>query len=240
MRMRMTCMLCFPPDGQPDYALYAAELKNDGTFELDCRNGHHSRVILQQQRFEYLLELGANAIVDGYYREAISSFAAGLERFFEFYVRAIFAARKVGDAIVEATWKHVGKQSERQLGAYVAIYTLENGTSPEILPQKFVELRNEVIHKGKVASRDEAIEFGDAVIKIIAPPLEKLRSQHPDVIEALTGKHVWRIGSALPQGTVVPTMSVPTIVSVTRTMGEPQPDVRSWLAKLEKSLLRSI
>jgi hypothetical protein len=36
-----------------------------------------------------LFDIGANAVVDGYYREAITSFSASLERFYEYFLGAL-------------------------------------------------------------------------------------------------------------------------------------------------------
>jgi hypothetical protein len=52
-------------------------------------------------KFEVLFDLAANAIVDGYYREAIASFAASLERFFEFFVHVACLKQGVEEDVFE-------------------------------------------------------------------------------------------------------------------------------------------
>lgn len=66
----------------------AVEVRDENHYALTCPKGHRNVVVLQQQKFEVLFEIGAHAIEDGYYREAVSSFTASLERFYEFFVRA--------------------------------------------------------------------------------------------------------------------------------------------------------
>jgi hypothetical protein len=63
-------------------------IADEVTYEVECSRGHRSFILLQQQRFEVLLQIGAYAIVDGCAREAVSSFTASLERFYEFFIRA--------------------------------------------------------------------------------------------------------------------------------------------------------
>ena len=52
------------------------EFRDDGRYEITCPKGHSSFTIPQQQKFELLFDIGAYAITDGYYREAISSFTS--------------------------------------------------------------------------------------------------------------------------------------------------------------------
>ncbi len=64
-------------------------IRDDGIYEATCPEGHKTYTLLQQLLFEVLFDIGAYAITDGYYREAVSSFTASLERFYEFYVKVI-------------------------------------------------------------------------------------------------------------------------------------------------------
>ncbi len=79
-----------------------------------------------------LFEIALNAISDEYYREAVSSFAASVERFFEFALRVILSKTKTPPSIVEAGWAKVASQSERQFGAYVFLYATTFGEANSI------------------------------------------------------------------------------------------------------------
>lgn len=149
-----------------------------------------------QTRFEILAEAAMQAIVDGYYRDAISSFSASLERVYEFYVRVVTHHTGMDGAIIEDTWKFVKSQSERQLGMYVGLYLLENKAVPPVLPRKYVELRNRVIRQGYVPTEDDAIEFAQAVVNIVQPLLNGLMRRYRKTIEALTLVHMSQ-GAAL-------------------------------------------
>ena len=47
--------------------------------QIKCSRSHETTAILQEQKFEILFDIGAHAILDGYYREAVSSFTSSLE-----------------------------------------------------------------------------------------------------------------------------------------------------------------
>lgn len=67
-----------------------------------------------------LSQIGANAIIDGYYREAVSSFSASLERFYEFSVHVLMRHFGKNSQQFKSAWRPISNQSERQLGAFVA------------------------------------------------------------------------------------------------------------------------
>jgi hypothetical protein len=79
-----------------------SRLSDTGKYEVVCDCGHRSAVVLQNLKFELLFEMGINAIVDGYPREAVSSFSAALERFYEFYWRVALAHLSVSDETIDA------------------------------------------------------------------------------------------------------------------------------------------
>ena len=76
----------------------------DGEMILECPR-HGPGPVLLGHKFELLFDLGALAILDGYYREAVSSFAACVERFYEFYFRIVFEAHELPEPEIKAAWK---------------------------------------------------------------------------------------------------------------------------------------
>jgi hypothetical protein len=101
------------------------EWQDDGRYEVTCPKGHTSITILQEQKFELLFDIGAYALIDGYYREAVSSFTSSLERFYEFFVASVLFENGIGEDVLTSTWKQVVNQSERQLGAFMFLYVRE-------------------------------------------------------------------------------------------------------------------
>jgi hypothetical protein len=145
-----------------------------------------SLVTLDNVQLELLFELGINALYDGYAREAISAFSASLERFYEFYWRVVMRYYSVSNEAVTSAWRSLSKQSERQLGAYVAAALSLNGESPNLLdPNNEVRIRNEVIHKGRVPTREESCQFGEVIMNMIRFGLNELREHAPDALAAI-------------------------------------------------------
>src|SRR6476646_4976383 len=109
------------------------EFADSSVHDVTCaRCGAQYCVFLRKQKFEVLFDLGTRALMDGYAREAVASFAAALERFLAFYVRAATLERAADTdadfsaalAALDGTWRHVASQSERQLGMFALAYLL--------------------------------------------------------------------------------------------------------------------
>lgn len=158
---------------------YFVAYQDSGRYVVPCEKGHQDITVLVQQKFEVLFEIGANAILDGYFREAISSFTSSMERTFEFFVKAVFYEKGMFDEMDEF-WKQIANQSERQLGAFLAIYSLVIGIQPKLLPNKHIQFRNEVIHKGKIPTRGEAIAYGQAVLDIVRTVIKCAQTSFPN------------------------------------------------------------
>lgn len=124
-----------------------------------------------------------NALVDGYPREGVSSFASALERFYEFYCHVVAAFSGIPHEQMASAWKAVGKQSERQLGIFIASALLLTKQCPPLLnPGREVKFRNAVIHGGYIPTLEEAISFGDVVMDKINESLQTLRQLVPDAL----------------------------------------------------------
>ncbi len=214
MKLFFHCLECAQKTPEPSLNFAFIDIRNDGLYEFVCPKGHKSVNILQEQKFEILFEIGAHAILDGYYREAVSSFSASLERFYEFCVKVILLSRNIEEDTIEETWKKISQQSERQLGAFICLYLIETGHSPKILSNKWREFRNNVIHKGMIPQKEEAIEYGQEVLDLILPVLNYLQSKHKEEVQKMVSNHVRRVISQAPVGTKKSTLSYTTIVSI--------------------------
>lgn len=174
MRIMVSCPGCLA-DGSTNNAAVLT-LANESIYKVVCDIGHEQVVLLPLQKHEVLFEFGVYAIADGYYREAISTFAVALERYYEYFLRVIGVGRR-SDAAFDAAWKEVSSQSERQLGAYIFSHMFIIGNSPELMTRKSVELRNRAIHKGYIPTRTEALSYGDSVASLIESGIETLRTR---------------------------------------------------------------
>lgn len=153
-----------------------SQLADDGLYQVKCDKGHLGNVILGNVKFELLFEMGLNALVDGYPREAVSSFTSSLERFYEFYWRVAMTHAGVAASDIDQAWKPLSKMSERQLGAFTTASLVLTKSKPNLLnTNKQVPFRNNVIHNGYVPKNEEAVDFGRSVMVLIQEGLEELR-----------------------------------------------------------------
>lgn len=146
--------------------LLTAKLTQDGGQRIVCPKGHTLALVVQNTRFDVLAEIACQALLDGYYREAVVSFQASLERFFEFFVFVVADIRGISQEQCELNWRILSKQSERRLGAYSIAYLFHFGEGPKLLPNRMVSFRNRVVHQGYIPNEIEATNFGQAVIDI--------------------------------------------------------------------------
>ncbi|MDV3456829.1 hypothetical protein RZN05_07535 [Sphingomonas sp. HF-S4] len=176
-------------DGSPNLASMAVvQVPEGGIFEHRCNRGHQTFTVVQNTKFELLADMAIRALVEEDYRGAISNFAASLERLYDFFTTATLRKHGVKAAATDKGRKSL-RLSERQLGAFVTAYMFEVGEAPDLLDQKLVKLRNDVVHGGKLAGRPDAIKFGKAVCACAAPVLARLDSEpYQDIVQDLTAE----------------------------------------------------
>lgn len=215
MKLPTVCHTCpLPPEGTGVTYLWA-EVNDEGVLIASCEHGHKTVTVLQEQKFEILFEFGALAILDGYFREAISGFAVALERSYEFATKVLVDAKGVRRDKFDAAWKLVSSQSERQLGAVAFCFLLEFGVPLQHLPPKAIELRNNAIHKGSLCSREQALSFGDSVLAVIFPMIKALRERHPNAVESVQrSESEARHKDASLEGKVVGHMTIGTAIGM--------------------------
>ncbi len=232
MKLFVTCMQCIQESKKPPDKSAFVDIRNDGLYEFTCAKGHKSVTALQQQKFEILFEIGAHAILDGYYREAVSSFSASLERFYEFYVKVICLNRDIDEEEIQKTWKEISNQSERQLGTFICAYLTETGHSPTLLSNNWREFRNKVIHKGLIPEKKKAIQYGQTVLGLILPLLNDLKANHNENVQRLVFQHLKRAGSKAPGGITKSTMCITTIVSISSADSSGMKNLEDELSRL--------
>lgn len=162
MRTWIVCSACSQTDPVSGGKFFV-ELNDNLFFEVVCPKGHEIRMTLESTKYSILFDFGLVAIMDGYYREAVSSIAASLERLYEFFIRVVCTKHDIPFEYVEDNWAHVANQSERQLGAFCFLYLLETGKPAVVLKGKLVEFRNTVIHKGYLPTKEETLNYAEKV-----------------------------------------------------------------------------
>ena len=183
MKLPIQCPRCLDEKIKNSTVLGTVEFRDDGRYEFRCQKGHKSLTILQQQKFEILFDIGAYAINDGYYREAVVSFRSSLERFYEFVIKVILLGSELDNKTIEETYNHLSKKAERELGAFISLYLREFKKTPKLFSNKEDKFRNEVVHEGKIPTRQEAIKYGQAILDIIRPIIKDLKDKFSEGIK---------------------------------------------------------
>jgi hypothetical protein len=164
--------------------ILAVDYFDDGIAIFECSVGHKTAQVMQHQKFEMLLNSGAMALLDGYTLEACASFAAALERFYEFSLRVTFLGRKIPSELYPAMFSEMARQSERQLGAFMLLHALEFG-SAYIQNPNIATFRNGVIHKGMIPTFEQARSFCSHVYETIYNIFNSLHAKYADAIHGV-------------------------------------------------------
>ena len=215
MKLKINCMQCFQIEGKPSEEFIPIEMTDNRLLRATCSNGHTTLTALQQQKFEILFHFGAMALLDGYSREAIASFAASLERFYEFYIRVICAKRNISAYSFNKTWKNVSNQSERQYGAFLFLYMYEKYIPHIPISKKWPTFRNKVIHQGYIPTYQETIKYGEILFEFISKNLSDLKKEYSEHIQTVIVKDLQRANNCA-NGKTIATLSIPTIINISR------------------------
>jgi len=235
MKIPLTCFQCMKEDISSVKVLGFLEWRDDGRYDVTCPKGHRSVNILQQRLFELLYDIGAYAIQDGYYREAVSSFSSSLERFYEFFVKVVCIEKNINEELYQIVWKQVSKQSERQLGAFVFLYLSEFEKAPNLLSNSKVAFRNDVIHRGKIPTRQEALAFGQAVLELVRSSLGELNYRCSQGIKKAVFQHLKNCREMGEKGIPSSTAGVTTIISLSdKTPGHEEKTLEEALTEKTK------
>jgi hypothetical protein len=216
--------------GKRSQGLHVVSLKemdaadvDSGKLTLRCEQGHTTVVTLPMPAFELLFDFGCSALLDGYPREAVTSFASSFERFEEFTCRFLLARRNLSFEGVDAWWKEVATSSERQMGSFVALWISHFLRPPPLLPRKLVEFRNDCVHKGRIPPESEAKAYGEAILRAEVGGIVTLRNcfdselAYDDFVE----HHILRLGASEPH---LPSFLENTVLSGMWRHNEYQPD----------------
>ena len=161
-----------------------AELDDSGVAYFTCPEGHRGATVVQLLKLEMLFQSGCMALVEGFTMEAVAALAASLERTFELYIRVICRKQGLQTNSIDDLWSQVGKQSERQLGAFHVLYALENETGFKY-PNSRAAFRNKVIHQGYIPSSEKTLKYAEWVRGRIAHLLGNLKETASSELEAL-------------------------------------------------------
>jgi hypothetical protein len=181
MKIFTFCMGCQTELGHPSFEMLFGDYFEDATADVTCSRGHRSSIILQSSKFEILLDSAANAILEGYTLEGCATLYAAYERFIEFAIKVMCVNANLEERLIVDTFKAVSAQSERQIGAFIFLHTL-NFKETYKPNKQITESRNKFIHKGYIPNKDETLDFGDKIYAEILHLYQKLEANFSDAI----------------------------------------------------------
>jgi len=207
-------------------------INGSGFYDYTCTNGHRNIVVLQDLPFELLFQSAIVLLCNGYFRESVFNFAASLERFLEFCVKAFVFSKQHDFDLFDETWKGVSRQSERQIGAFYFLYLNIVNEPPQIIDDKMSRLRNDVIHKGEFISKHEAERYGKFVYDYINSTRKKLESKVEKQWNIGMGRavdyHLKQVFKSInnrlkdagedTENQLIQTTTIPTYVSISRPL----------------------
>ena len=169
MRIKTVCQKCFWEGILSESSIWENIILQDNFLHhFKCKNGHDNLVLIQAFKFEILFESGLCAIRDNYYLEAVLSLTASLERFYELTIKILSISNGLSEKDFKLLYNQISNQSERQLGAFLFIYSYAYKKIPEfLLDNKYKNFRNKVVHKGYLPNEKEVKEYAEAIYKII-------------------------------------------------------------------------
>ncbi|HIB8991131.1 TPA: hypothetical protein ACWYF9_004145 [Citrobacter braakii] len=237
MKLPFLCSGCLMSQDSSSFQSHSMLLQDNDIYEFTCSLGHRSKTKLENEKFELLFEIGINAYRDGYTREAITSIAASLERFYEYYVRVIAFKNGIDTQAFNNAWKKTINLSERQYGAFSLAYLFENKnvSTPTIdnikprasLPTKkeWKAFRNSVVHNGAIPTPDEVLAYGDIVYQHIYELIAELHTSNNGLVASYDlSRKIHPIINALNKHSetdamitgFISSMRLPTILSIQR------------------------
>lgn len=93
----------------------------------------------------------------------------------------------------------------------------EFGELSELLSSKDAGFRNSVIHKGKIPTKEESLEYGNTVLAIIRPKIAQLKSECDDQIGEITLEYIRDCSNLGEEQVFGGRMCANTIVSLSTT-----------------------
>lgn len=178
MKLIAPCQKCTVPPGPG--VMMTGELNNDLLAICVCPNGHRHLVHQAHSAPEVIYSAGTRAFLAEFYSESVVTLTAALERGYELFVKVFMRASGGAATDIDEFWKELRISSERQLGAFCAIYFFATGT-PWRNSSMQSEFRNKVAHRGYIATREEAYGYGEHVTTSLNTIMSHIKSHNREV-----------------------------------------------------------
>lgn len=102
--------------------------------------------------------------------------------------------------------------SERQLGAYIFLYSIVLKKEAQLLSNSQTAFRNSVIHKGEFPTKEKTIEYVNAIYNLILDSLTQLIDSYPEQVKNTYEVNLPKYNRAEDDDTL--SINLPTLISV--------------------------
>lgn len=213
---------------------HKAVVTDNQIYRFTCSDGHKNIVGHLESRYVVMFEVAVHAMIDGYYREAVSSFMSSLEVFYLFYIKTILEKNNIPVQEVKVYINTVENRSEVLNGAFKSVYILETKKASPNFPQKKVTLRNNIIHKGLIPSELQALKFGDAVMNVIHEVIGSMSDDCWNTAIKLVNDHVHDFPNEIGLDVKKSTQSFQNIVGLKTNLQTVMP-LREYIDSVQKT-----
>ena len=169
----ISCHNCCVKEGWENVPFFSQELRDDNVYSHECAECRFtSYYVLGALKYEILCDMALLSLKQRAFNESLLTMSASFERFLEFSVAFIQSDFGLRREEIHAYWDNVGRQSERQRGAFELAMSLYENKAARTWPKRpslnrLAELRNRVAHSGKLASEQEAWKYCDQMFSWI-------------------------------------------------------------------------
>jgi len=191
MKTYISCFECMREDN-PSFLWEINEINDDLILESVCSFGHKSYLLLLNNKFEVLYDMGIDSLINNRPLESAVYLYLSLESVREWAIKAILKSREpFTQCEFEKMWHNLTKQSERLFGSYSALIFKEFGQSPPNVSIATIELRNRIIHKGYLPLVTEVQSMAKDITQTIVETVSLVRSNekywiNPDLAERVS------------------------------------------------------
>lgn len=178
MKHYSLCIECHEKD--PYNTVWAEGEVNSNLISLcTCPSGHKSVSGLMQNLFDVLYTSAVQSFLLGSFSESVMSFAASLERTYEMFIKVTMLKEGVSLEAIDKFWKEIKNLYERQYGAFCLQYVEVTGEA-WLLNSNQVSFRNNVVHKGYIATSIEVTGYAEYTTECQFKLLSILHNDYKD------------------------------------------------------------
>jgi hypothetical protein len=159
------------------------DFREDGVYEYVWPDGHKTITVCQTEHGEMLIERAVDAYLERNFRDVVVSAASGVDSYLNFHIEILLLTAGKTPTEVAALLALTDKQENRRWGAFLALELQFGRGALPVIKQKQVELRNSIVHGGKVPTPEQALGYLKAVCDFVAPLNKRLHAENYPAIK---------------------------------------------------------